>query len=230
MKAMILAAGRGERMRPFTDQVPKAMLEAGGRPLIVHLIQRLKRAGFRELVINVSHLGEAIERVLGDGKALGVSIRYSREAAALETGGGIAYALPLLGDTAFVAVNCDVYSDFDLDRLRAAAGALDAGGKSAHLVLVDNPPHHPAGDFGLENGRVTAEARERLTFSGMGAYVPRFFAAVERGSRCQLAGLLRPAMARGEVSGEHHRGLWMDIGTPERLAELERVLAAGGRA
>jgi MurNAc alpha-1-phosphate uridylyltransferase len=230
MKAMILAAGRGERMRPLTDKVPKALLEAGGRPLIVHLIERLARAGFRELVINVSHLAGAIELALGNGSALGVTIAYSREATALETGGGIAYALPLLGEGPFIAVNCDVYSDFDLDRLRMAADALEAGRKGAHLVLVDNPPHHRAGDFGLKDGAVTAEAQERLTFSGMSAYVPRFFAAVERGSRCQLAGLLRPAMARGEVSGERHPGLWMDIGTPQRLAELERLLVASGHA
>jgi MurNAc alpha-1-phosphate uridylyltransferase len=225
MKAMILAAGRGERMRPFTDRLPKAMIEAAGRPLIVHLIERLACAGFAELVINVSHLGETIERRLGDGAALGVRIAYSREATALETGGGIAYALPLLGDAPFVAVNCDVYSDFDFTRLRAAADSLSDRGGVAHLVLVDNPAHHRAGDFCLHKGRITAEGEERLTFSGMGAYAPTLFAAVERGTRCQLAALLRPAMARGEVSGERYRGLWMDVGTPQRLAMLERTLA-----
>ena len=226
MKAMILAAGRGERMRPHTDRLPKAMMEAAGRPLIVHVIEGLARAGLREIVINVAHLAEAIERGLGDGAALGVRIAYSREAAALETAGGIAYALPLLGEAPFVAVNGDVYSDFDLGRLRHAADRLAAVGGSAHLVLVDNPPHHRAGDFGLREGAVTADAPERLTFSGMGAYAPKLFASVERGSRCQLAALLRPAMARGEVSGEHHRGLWMDVGTPQRLAELDALLAA----
>ena len=222
---MILAAGRGERMRPLTDRLPKAMIEAAGRPLIVHLIQRLARAGFAELVINVSHLGETIERQLGDGAALGVRIAYSREATALETGGGIAYALPLLGEAPFVVVNCDVYSDFDFARLRAAADSLSERGGVAHLVLVDNPAHHRGGDFCLHQGRVTAAGEERLTFSGMGAYAPALFAAVERGTRCQLAALLQPAMARGEVSGERHRGLWMDVGTPERLAALERTLA-----
>src|SRR5262245_25263011 len=167
MKAMILAAGRGERMRPLTDRLPKAMLEAGGRPLVARLIERLARAGFTELVINVSHLGETIERGLGDGAALGVRIAYSREASALETGGGIAYALPLLGDAPFVAANCDVYCDFDFGRLRAAGDALARGGAAAHLVLVDNPPHHPAGDFCLEGGRVSAAGHERLTFSGI---------------------------------------------------------------
>jgi MurNAc alpha-1-phosphate uridylyltransferase len=224
MKAMILAAGRGERMRPLTDRVPKAMIEAGGRALIVHLIERLARADLREIVINVSHLAEAVERGLGKGDALGVSIDYSREATALETGGGIAYALPLLGNAPFVAVNCDVYSDFDLARLKAAAEGLAAGRANAHLVLVDNPPHHRGGDFGLRDGRLIADAPDRLTFSGMGAYAPALFAGVERGARSQLAALLRPAMARGEVTGEHHRGLWMDVGTPERLAELERTL------
>lgn len=222
---MILAAGRGERMRPLTDRLPKAMIEAGGRPLIVHLIERLAGAGFAELVINVSHMGETIERGLGDGARLGVRIAYSREATALETGGGIAYALPLLGDGPFVAVNCDVYSDFDFARLRTAADFLSDRNGAAHLVLVDNPAHHLAGDFCLGAGQITTEGENRLTFSGIGVYAPALFAGVERGTRCQLAALLRPAIARGEVGGEHYRGLWMDVGTPLRLAMLERTLA-----
>jgi len=225
IKAMILAAGRGERMRPLTDRLPKAMIEAGGRPLIVHLIERLAGAGFAELVINVSHMGETIERGLGDGARLGVRIAYSREATALETGGGIAYALPLLGDGPFVAVNCDVYSDFDFARLRTAADFLSDRNGAAHLVLVDNPAHHLAGDFCLGAGQITTEGENRLTFSGIGVYAPALFAGVERGTRCQLAALLRPAIARGEVGGEHYRGLWMDVGTPLRLAMLERTLA-----
>jgi MurNAc alpha-1-phosphate uridylyltransferase len=227
MKAMILAAGRGERMRPLTDSVPKAMMAAAGRPVIVYLIERLARAGFVDLVINVSHLAAAIERALGDGAQFGVRIAYSRERTALETAGGIAYALPLLGDAPFVVANCDVYSDFDFGRLRSAAGLLAGGGVLAHLVLVDNPAHHPAGDFTLEDGRVGATgAAGRLTFSGMGAYSRALFAGVVPGSPCQLAALLRPAMIRGQVSGEHHRGRWVDVGTPERLAELERMLSA----
>ena len=222
---MILAAGRGERMRPLTDRLPKAMIEAGGRPLIVHLIERLAGAGFADLVINVSHMGETIERGLGDGARLGVRIAYSREATALETGGGIAYALPLLGDGPFVAVNCDVYSDFDFARLRTAADFLSDRNGAAHLVLVDNPAHHLAGDFCLGAGQITTEGENRLTFSGIGVYAPALFAGVERGTRCQLAALLRPAIARGEVGGEHYRGLWMDVGTPLRLAMLERTLA-----
>ena len=225
MKAMILAAGRGERMRPLSDSVPKAMMTAGGRPVIVHLIERLARAGFVDIVINVSHLAEAIERGLGDGARFGVRIAYSRERSALETAGGIAYALPLLGNTPFVVANCDVYSDFDFSRLRSAAEPLSRGSLLAHLVLVDNPAHHPAGDFRLEDGKVAATGEAgRLTFSGMGAYSPALFAGIAPGTPCQLAALLRPAIARGEVSGEHHRGRWLDVGTPQRLAEVERML------
>jgi MurNAc alpha-1-phosphate uridylyltransferase len=227
MKAMILAAGRGERMRPLTDSVPKPLLEAGGRTLIAHLIDRLARAGFDELVVNVSHLAGTIERALGDGSSLGVRIVYSREAQALETGGGIAYALPLLGQAPFVVVNSDVYCDFDMARLAGAAAALESGALSAHLVLVDNPPHHPAGDFALAGGRVSTDGPRRLTFSGIGVYAPRLFAGVTRGAKCQLAALLKPEMALGRVSGERHAGRWMDVGTPQRLAELDRLLRIG---
>lgn len=226
MRAMILAAGRGERMRPLTDHAPKALLEVGGRPLIVRLIERLARAGFTELVVNVSHLGGMIEQALGDGAALGVRLAYSREDPVLETGGGIAYALPLLGEAPFVVVNGDLYSDFDFARLRSVAPTLARGAAFAHLVLVDNPLHHPAGDFCLQDGKVTAEGARRLTFSGIGAYAPALFAQVSRGSRRQLVTLLEPAMAQGRVSGEHHRGTWIDVGTPQRLAELEQRLAA----
>jgi N-acetyl-alpha-D-muramate 1-phosphate uridylyltransferase len=221
---MILAAGRGERMRPLTDRIPKPLINAAGRPLIAHLIERLARAGFTDLVVNVSHLADLVERGLGDGSRFGVNIDYSREEQALETGGGIAYALPLLGSGPFVVVNSDIYCDFDFTRLAAAAATLDASGACAHLVLVDNPPHHPAGDFSLSEGRVTGDGPDRLTFSGIGAYLPELFAGVPRGTKCQLAALLRPAMAKGAIAGEHHRGLWMDIGTPQRLSELERVL------
>jgi N-acetyl-alpha-D-muramate 1-phosphate uridylyltransferase len=222
---MILAAGRGERMRPLTDRVPKPLLSVAGRPLIVHLIERLARAGFSELVVNVSHLASQIERELGDGSRHGVRIVYSREEQALETGGGIAYALPLLGNAPFVALNSDIYCDFDYRRLAAAGAALERGALAAHLVLVDNPPHHPAGDFSLAGGKVSADGMPRLTFSGIGAYSPALFAGVERGAKCQLVALLRPAMAQGRVAGEQHRGLWMDVGTPQRLADLERQLA-----
>ena len=225
---MILAAGRGERMRPLTDRVPKALLEAGGRPLIVRLIERLARAGFADLVVNVSHLGGMIEEQLGDGTRFGVRIAYSRERTALATGGGIAYALPLLGTAPFAVVNSDVYSDFDFARLRPAAAALAGGKLSAHLVLVDNPPHHPAGDFCLREGMVTVEETQRLTFSGIGVYAPILFAQVARGSKWPLVALLNPALAQRRVSGEHHRGLWIDIGTPQRLADLECALVSNG--
>ena len=228
MKAMILAAGRGERMRPLTDRLPKALLEAGNRPLIAHVIEHLARAGCAELVVNISHFAGMIERELGDGSRYGVRIVYSREAEPLETGGGIAYALPLLGESPFLVVNSDIYCDFDFARLAAAAATLAPDRRLAHLVLVDNPSHHPGGDFALAGGNVSGESRGRLTFSGIGVYSPALFAGVARGARCQLAALLAPAMARGLVSGEHHRGLWMDIGTPLRLAALERMLAARG--
>ena len=228
MKAMILAAGRGERMRPFTDRVPKALLEAGGRPLVAHLIARLARSSYTELVVNVSHFAGMIERALGDGSRYGARIVYSREAEPLETGGGIAYALPLLGDTPFLVVNSDIYCDFDFARLAAVATALEPGAGLAHLGMVDNPPHHPGGDFSLGAGKVSADGPGRLTFSGIGVYSPALFARVPRGARCQLVALLRPAMARGLVSGEHHRGLWMAMATPLRLEALERALAAKG--
>lgn len=218
-------------MRPLTDRVPKALLPVGGRPLIAHLIGRLALAGFTELVLNVSHLAGLIERELGDGSNLGVHIVYSREEQALETGGGIAYALPLLGAEPFVVVNSDIYCDFDFARLASAETSLASGVLSAHLVLVDNPPHHPAGDFRLREGKVTAHGDEpRLTFSGIGVYAPALFTEVARGTRRQLAALLTPEMARGRVTGEHHRGRWMDVGTPQRLADLDRLLAPARRA
>lgn len=225
---MILAAGRGERMRPLTDHIPKPLIQAAGRPLITYLIERLAHAGFTDLVVNVSHFADLVERGLGDGSRFGARITYSREDQALETGGGIAYALPLLGGGPFVVVNSDIYCDFDFARLASAATALAKSGGLAHLVLVDNPAHHPAGDFFLSGGKVSGEGPRRLTFSGIGLYAPELFAGVPRGSKCPLVALLNPAMARGAVSGEHHRGLWMDVGTPQRLAELERVLGAGG--
>jgi len=221
MKVMILAAGRGERMRPLTDRVPKALLEAGGKPLIVHLIERLARASLCDLVVNVSHFAEQIEQRLGDGSRLGVNISYSREERALETGGGIAYAMPLLGESPFLVVNSDVYSDYDFRRLEPAAAALAHDTLDAHLVLVDNPTHHPEGDFSLRAGYLTPDGPARLTFSGVGIYSPKMFATVKRGTRCPLMAVLAPAMARSRVGGEHHRGVWVDVGTPERLNALD---------
>jgi MurNAc alpha-1-phosphate uridylyltransferase len=217
---MILAAGRGERMRPLTDRVPKALLEAGGKPLVVRLIERLHAGGVHELVINHAHLGAAIETALGDGSRLGVSIRYSPEAVALETAGGIANALPLLGDGPFVAVNADVFCDMDY----ASLAGRTLGDALAHLVLVDNPTHHPGGDFTLGGTRVGNGAAGRLTFAGIGLYSPALFAGVQRGEKAQLAPLLRAAAADERVSGEHYRGRWVDVGTPERLAALNGTL------
>jgi MurNAc alpha-1-phosphate uridylyltransferase len=217
MKAMILAAGRGERMRPLTDTIPKPLLEVDGEPLIVHHIQRLATAGIRQLVINHAHLGEMIEARLGDGSAWGVEIRYSPEASALETGGGIFRALPLLGEAPFLVLNGDVWCDLDFSCLRLPEDML------AHLVLVPNPTHHPQGDFELHGQRVSEGWGDRLTFSGIGVYDPRLFASCQPGA-FPLAPLLRGAMAEGRVSGVCHRGLWIDVGTPERLRDLEERL------
>ncbi|MCG6874605.1 MAG: nucleotidyltransferase family protein [Betaproteobacteria bacterium] len=221
MKAMILAAGRGERMRPLTDQVPKALLEVGGQPLVAWLIERLREGGVREIVMNHAHLGAAIESALGDGGRLGVSIRYSPEAPALETAGGIANALPLLGDDPFVAANADVFCDLDFSHLVRRK----LGDSLAHLVLIDNPAHHPLGDFTLTGDRVGNATAGRLTFAGIGLYSPVLFAGVRRGEKAQLATLLRDAAEKGLVSGEHFRGRWVDVGTPERLATLNQSLA-----
>jgi len=222
MKAMILAAGRGERMRPLTDTVPKPLLKVRGRPIIEWTIERLARAGIVELVINHSHLGALIEAALGDGSRLGVSIRYSPEKEALETAGGIAKALPLLVPGPFVAVNGDILCDFDFATLRGR----ELGGDLAHLVLVANPAHHPDGDFALRGEDVRDDGAPRWTFSGIGLYRPELFESVRPGDKAKLAPLLRAAMARGLVTGEIYRGEWHDIGTPERLDHLDSSLGA----
>ena len=225
MKAMILAAGRGERMRPLTDTLPKALLVAGGRPLITWHLEKLAAAGFAEIVINHAHLGTLIERALGDGKRFGVAIVYSPETVALETAGGIAHALPLLGDAPFAVVNADVFSDFDYGRLADAVTSLAAQDGLGHLVLVGNPGHHPDGDFALSDGRVALDGA-RFTFSGIAAYRPAMFAAIPRGANAKLAPLLREHITAGRISGELYAGRWRDIGTPVRLASLARELAA----
>jgi len=229
MKAMILAAGRGERMRPLTDHTPKPLLRINDRPLISFIIFSLRTAGFTELVINLAHLGEQIEAELADGATLGVRIAYSREAEALETAGGIANALALLGSEPFVVVNGDVCSDYDFSAVKRAAEGLSASGRLAHLVLVPNPPQHPRGDFALEGGHVRADGETRHTFSGIGAYHPALFAGIAPGAKARLADLLRPAMHQGRVSGELYRGMWQDIGTPERLAAADRDARAAAR-
>jgi MurNAc alpha-1-phosphate uridylyltransferase len=225
VKAIILAAGRGERMRPLTDNIPKALLAVGGKALIVRHIEKLAAAGFGRIVINCAHLGGLIEAALGNGARFGIDIAYSREEAALETAGGIAYALPLLGGAPFAAVNADVFSDYDYAQLAGAVERLQRPGPIAHLVLVDNPAHNTAGDFALRERQVALEGA-RLTFSGIAAYSPRMFDSIVRGTKAKLAPLLRDSIAAGRVSGEHYAGRWCDIGTPARLAQLDRELAA----
>lgn len=228
MKAMILAAGRGERMRPLTDVCPKPLLTVAGKPLIVWHLERLARAGFRDVVINHAHLGEQIEGLLGDGAAWDVHIHWSAEPpGALETAGGIAQALPLLGDAPFLVVNGDIFCDWDFGRARAR---LDQDAL-AHLVLVPNPPQHPAGDFAFDGVKVRPGGTAGLpqyTFAGVGVYRPELFATITRGSRAALAPLLRAAIGAGHVEGELHAGEWTDVGTPQRLAELDAELIGRG--
>jgi len=226
---MLLAAGRGERMRPLTDRTPKPLLEVGGKALIVWHIESLVRAGMREIVINHAHLGAQIEKALGDGSRFGAHIQYSPEAKALETAGGIANVLPLLDNEPFAVINGDIFCDYNFAHLPARAAALQASGDTAHLVLVNNPPHHTGGDFHLHNGRIHPTGDQRLTandlnltFSGIGIYQPSLFTHISRGSIVPLAPLLRAQIALGKVSGEHHQGLWVDVGTPQRLIELDR--------
>ena len=222
MKAMILAAGRGERMRPLTDTTPKPLLMAGGKPLIVWHLERLAACGFRDVVINHAHLGDRIEAALGDGRAFGLSIRYSPEPpGALETAGGIAHALPLLGSEPFLVVNGDVWCDWDFRRAHALSH------QHAHLVFVDNPPQHAGGDFCLD-GDTVRYAADRIgptyTYAGTGVFSPDFFSDVPDGAVMKLRPLLDAAIARRELTGEHHAGRWVDVGTPERLAQLDLEL------
>ncbi len=225
MRAMILAAGLGTRMRPLTLTTPKPLLPAGGRPLIGHHLENLRKAGFTEVVINHAWLGEQVERALGDGEAYGLHIRYSAESEPLETAGGIRQALPLLtegGEDWFAVINGDIWSDFDLAQL-----APPADDSRALLVLVDNPEHHPQGDFQLrDDGRVEAEGPDRKTFSGISLLHRSLFEGLEPGVH-RLAPILREAMAQGRVRGHHHAGEWFDIGTPARLAELDQRLRRG---
>ena len=222
---MILAAGRGERMRPLTLVQPKPLLEVGGAPLIVHHLRALAGAGFEDVVVNLSWLGEQIRTALGDGSRFGLRLHYSDEGPEpLETGGGIYRALPLLGAGPFLVLNGDIWTDIDWSRLRDRL----APGDLAHLVLVPNPAHNERGDFVLEGGRIVETAGERRTFSGVGVYRAGLFDGCSDGA-FKLAPLLRAAARDGRVSGELHHGRWLDIGTPERLAELDRLLQAPRR-
>ncbi|RLU10121.1 mannose-1-phosphate guanylyltransferase [Pseudomonas prosekii] len=221
MKAMILAAGKGERMRPLTLTTPKPLVRAGGVPLIEYHLQALAAAGFTEVVINHAWLGQQIEDYLGDGSRFGLSIQYSPEGEPLETGGGIFRALPLLGDEAFVVVNGDIWTDYDFRALRQPIAGL------AHLVLADNPVHHPNGDFILVDGQVRdADAdAQTLTYSGIAVLHPQLFEGCSAGA-FKLAPLFRKAMAAGQVTGERLEGQWVDVGTYERLAEAEALIEA----
>ena len=218
MKAMILAAGRGERMRPLTDHTPKPLLKVGGKPLIVWHLERLAQAGFTQVVINHAHLGAQIETALGDGAQWGLQIQYSPEKVALETAGGIANALHLLGDAPFLVVNGDVFTDMDFSHIKLAPNHL------THLVLIDNPPQHSQGDFVFEGGKIKAEGTNKLTFSGVGVYHPALFAAIKRGEAAKLAPLLKQAIADNKATAEHFQGVWHDIGTPGRLRQLDDML------
>lgn len=225
MKAMILAAGVGERMRPLTDHTPKPLLQVAGVPLIGHHIGNLARAGFSELVINVSHLARQIVDYCGDGARWGVRIRYSHEDSPLETAGGIHRALPLLGEGAFLVVNGDVWIDYPFARLLACSPAHPL---TAHLVMVNNPLHHPSGDFELGKGgllRLRSPQAPGLTYAGVGVFTPAFFAGMTA-SKLALRPLLDAAIPAGLVSAEFHPGQWEDVGTPQRLAALDAALRA----
>jgi MurNAc alpha-1-phosphate uridylyltransferase len=221
---MILAAGRGERMRPLTDELPKPLLPVAGKPLIAWSIERLARAGFNDLVINHAHLGARIEDALGDGTAWGVRIRYSREDEALETAGGIAFALQLLGVAPFLVVNGDIYCEYDFLACEERARDIERGGDLAHLVLVPNPDHRPEGDFELAGRRVIERGGERLTFAGIGIYSRALFAGIAPGTKVKLAPLLIDAIRDGRVGGERFDGRWVDVGTPRRLLALQAEL------
>ncbi|WP_264695789.1 N-acetylmuramate alpha-1-phosphate uridylyltransferase MurU [Candidatus Nitrosacidococcus sp. I8] len=218
MKAMILAAGRGKRMRPLTDHTPKPLLQVGSQRLIEYIIGSLTKAGFTELVINHAYLGEQIESYLGDGQCYGIRIDYSPEQEeGLETGGGIYHALPLLGKKPFLVVNGDIWTDYPFANLKINLRSL------AHLILVDNPSHHPQGDFTLCGSQVTTKEGERLTFSGIAVYHPKLFTHCFPG-RFPLAPLLREMACRNLVTGEYYQGEWRDIGTPESLFSLVQHL------
>lgn len=236
MRAMILAAGRGERMRPLTDTLPKPLLPVGGKPLIVWHIERLVRAGMSDILINHAWLGEQIEARLGDGRRYGARIAYSAEPQALETAGGIAQALEFFRNRPFLVVNGDIWCDWDPAEALRQGPRLESGDRQAWLLLVPNPAHHPQGDFALAQGggdaaepaevRISQPGAPLLTFSGIGVYSPALFAALEKGRPAPLAPLLRQAMRERRVLGRRHDGIWIDVGTPERLQEVDLRLRA----
>jgi MurNAc alpha-1-phosphate uridylyltransferase len=215
MKAMILAAGRGERLRPITDSIPKPLVQVKGKSLIQHHVEALVSAGFTELVVNHAWFGEKIEAALGDGSQFGASIQYSAEATALETGGGIHKALPLLGDDPFLVVNGDVFTDYPFTQLKSQPSKL------VHLVLVRNPPQHPKGDFALQGDRLVRNGDEMHTFSGIGVYSPLFFKDCQPG-KFSIAPMLYTAIEQAQITGEVYDGIWEDVGTVERLNKLNQ--------
>jgi len=226
MRAMILAAGRGERMRPLTDKMPKSMLEISGKPLIQYHVENLVQAGIVDIVINHALFGEQIEAHLNDGKSLGASITYSAEGdQPLETAGGIVKALPLLGDKSFITVNADIWTDFPFQSLLRECDGLpdDPANNLAHIILVDNPEYNPNGDFALSDRKVLNQGDPMLTFSGISIFKPEFFKDCPSGS-ASLAPLLRLAISLGQVTGSHYQGQWLDIGTPERLFDLRQKI------
>lgn len=217
VRAMILAAGRGERLRPLTDYIPKPLIDIAGQPLIAYHLRALATAGIHEVVINIAYLANQIRDSLRDGQQYGLRIHYSYETSALETGGGILQALPLFNDEPFIVVNGDVWTDYNFAELPNKLSGL------AHLVLVNNPPHHHEGDFALINNKVDLSSSHKLTFSGIAIYHPKLFTGYAV-SKIRLATILQPAILAGQISGEHYPGVWMDIGTPERLAAVREIV------
>jgi len=226
MKAMILAAGRGERMRPLSDAVPKPLLEAGGKALVVWQIERLTAAGFADIVINVAHCGEMIIDRLGDGSRFDCRIRYSREPEPLEVAGGIATALPLLGEGVALVVSADVYTEYPYASLRQRGAAM-GGASSApqlHMVMVPNPPYHARGDFSLQEDRLALDGANRCTYGNIGLYRTSLFAELPRGQKLPMLPLYRRWIATGWASAELYAGPWANVGTPDELARLDRAL------
>jgi len=220
MKAMILAAGKGERMRPLTDQIPKPLLEVAGKPLIVWHLEKLAKAHFEEVIINHAYLGKMIEDYVGDGSRWSLKITYSREGSPLETAGGIKKALPLIGDQPFLVVNADIYTDFNYANIKNR----NLNDFQGHLVMVKNPKEHPDGDFVLKNNQIELDGKEKLTFSGIAIYQPKIFEDINIESVAKLAPILKKLIDAKCISGEAYQGLWFDIGTPERLSEVNVFL------
>jgi len=226
MKTMILAAGRGERMRPLSDATPKPLLPAGGKPLVAWQIERLVAAGFHDLVLNVAHHGDDIEAALGDGAKFGATIRYSREREPLEVAGGIATALPLLGEGVALVVSGDIHTDYDYATLRARVRAMAASPEAPHMhmVMVPNPAYHPGGDFVLVSGKLALEGEPRSTFGNIALYRTSLFRDLPRGQKLRILPLYRDWIGRGWATGEMFTGRWSNIGTPDDLADLDRML------